>query len=128
MRILLDTHIFMWWDANVQRLSAGARALCEDPNNSLVLSLASVWEMQIKEQLGKLTMRLPLATLIAQQQSVNGLEILPIQLDHILALSNLPHHHKDPFDRLLIAQSNLEQIPLLTADAIFSMYSVQLLP
>jgi PIN domain nuclease of toxin-antitoxin system len=89
--------------------------------------VASVWEMQIKQQLGKLSLRLPLADLIADQQKTNGIEILPVHLAHVLALTNLPPHHKDPFDRLLIAQSNAESLGLLSVDAIFQQYSVQLL-
>ena len=120
MRVLLDTHIFLWWDNDPDRLTARATAVCQEPSNSLVLSVASVWEMQIKQQLGKLTLRLPLAELIADQQATNALEILPITLAHVLALAELPPHHKDPFDRLLIAQANSENIDLLSVDPIFT--------
>lgn len=94
------------------------KTLCQDPANTLMLSVASVWEMQIKQQLGKLTLRLPLSELIEDQQKTNGVEILPISLAHVLALEALPPHHKDPFDRLLIAQANAEQIGLLSADPV----------
>lgn len=123
MRILLDTHIFLWWDNEPNQLSAQAKLLCEDPANILVLSVASVWEMQIKQQLGKLSLRLPLSQLIEEQQQTNGIEILPITL----ALESLPLHHKDPFDRLLIAQSNAENIGLLSIDPLFKQYNVTLL-
>ena len=95
--------------------------------NSLVVSVVSVWEMQIKQQLGKLKLRLPLAQLIAEQRTDNGLEILSVTLPHVLALENLPLHHRDPFDRLLIAQANAENIALLSVDAIFKHYEVNLL-
>ena len=128
MRILLDTHLFIWWDSEPQQLSPEARALCDDAENTLVLSVASVWEMQIKQQLGKLKLRLPLAELIADQQKDNGIEILRVDLSHVLTLEKLPLHHKDPFDRLLIAQANAENIGILSVDAVFKQYEVKLLP
>ena len=127
MKLLLDTHIFIWWDSNPDQLSVQARSLCEDANNTLLLSLASVWEMQIKSQLGKLTFHRPLADSISSQQQTNGLEVLPIELGHLFALSQLPQHHKDPFDRLLIAQARVEQITLLSADSVFQQYPVVVL-
>lgn len=127
MRLLLDTHIFIWWNGNLSLLTPNARTLLEDEGNTLVLSLVSVWEMQIKSQLGKLVFNQPLAQLIEYQQQANNLELLPIKLDHIYALQSLPEHHKDPFDRLLIAQAKTEQVALVTADAKFAQYNVQLL-
>lgn len=127
MRLLLDTHIFIWWNGNMSLLSPQARALCEDKENTLVLSLVSIWEMQIKSQLGKLTFNQPLSKVIESQQHANNLELLPITTEHIYTLGDLPDHHKDPFDRLLIAQANVEQIALVSADAIFHQYNVQLL-
>jgi len=127
MRILLDTHLFIWWDSEPQQLSAQARALCEDGKNALVLSVASVWEMQIKQQLGKLKLRLPIAKLIADQQRDNAIEILSVGLSHVLALEKLPLHHKDPFARLLIAQANAGNIGILSVDAIFREFEVKLL-
>lgn len=126
MRLLLDTHIFIWWNGDLSRLSPQARSLCEDKTNTLVLSLASIWEMQIKYQLGKLTFNQPLPDVIARQQQANALEILPITVEHIYALQNLPAHHKDPFDRLLIAQANVEKITLISADDVFHQYDVNL--
>jgi PIN domain nuclease of toxin-antitoxin system len=127
MRLLLDTHIFIWWNGNLSLLSAQTRSLCEDKANTLVLSLASIWEMQIKYQLGKLSFNQPLSEIIESQQRTNGIELLPISPEHIYALQNLPLHHKDPFDRLLIAQANAEGIHLITADSVFQQYEVQLL-
>ncbi len=127
MRFLLDTHIFIWWNDEPERLSPRALELCENPSNTLVLSVASVWEMQIKYQLGKLTLSAPLQTIIESQMRNNGLEILPVTLPHVLALQNLPPIHKDPFDRLIIAQSNAENVSLLSIDAVFEQYQANLL-
>ena len=90
-----------------------------------MLSIASVWEMQIKLQLGKLNLNSKLPDLIENQQRVNNLQILPIELTHIYALNNLPSHHKDPFDRLLIAQTIVEQITLASIDEVFDNYPIQ---
>ena len=127
MRILLDTHIFIWWNGDLALLSTQARALCENKENTLVLSLASIWEMQIKYQLGKLTFHQSLPEIIQSQQQNNGLELLTVTTEHIYALQDLPAHHRDPFDRILIAQANVEKMPLLTADSAFHQYTVKLL-
>ena len=127
MRILIDTHIFIWWNDEPERLSKRALELCEDPSNTLVLSIASAWEMQIKYQLGKLALSAPLRTIIESQMRDNGIEILPVTLPHVFALENLPPIHKDPFDRLLIAQSIAENIPVLSVDSVFKNYPISLL-
>lgn len=127
MKLLLDTHTFIWWDSDPAKLSAQVLALCGDPANTLLLSVVSVWEMQIKVQLGKLTFAHPLADLIHQQQQTNHLEVLEITLPHVLALDGLPTVHKDPFDRLLIAQANIEGAVLLSRDPIFAEYPVSFL-
>ena len=124
MKLLLDTHTFIWWDSEPTRLSAQALTLCQDPENSLVLSVASLWEMQIKLQLGKLRLALPLRQIIESQQQTNQIEILPITMSHVFALGNLPSHHKDPFDRLLIAQAIVEDTALVTGDRMFSEYPI----
>src|SRR5438309_1437397 len=127
MRLLLDTHIFLWWVDHPEKLSDTARSALEDEANDLLLSVASVWEMQIKIQFGKLKLSLPLKDLIKNQQETNDLVVLPVDLTHVLALDALPAHHKDPFDRLLIAQSIEEDLTLVSADSQFSAYSVRLL-
>ena len=127
MKLLLDTHIFIWWADQPERLSQAALSALEDEANELLLSVASVWEMQIKIQLGKLKLSLPLKDLIKNQQETNNLTVSPVALTHVLALDALPFHHKDPFDRLLIAQSIEEDLTLVTADSQFSAYSVKLL-
>ena len=127
MKLLLDTHAFIWWDSESSKLSLQVLNLCQDRANTLLLSVVSIWEMQIKLQLGKLKLNLPLARLIESQQQTNEIEILPIILPHVLELDSLPAHHKDPFDRLLIAQARIEDAILISNDPIFTNYSVKLL-
>jgi len=127
MKLLLDTHIFIWWADQPEKLSSAALSALEDEANELLLSVASVWEMQIKFQLGKLKLSLPLKELIKNQQETNDLTVSPVALTHVLALDGLPYHHKDPFDRLLIAQSIVEGLTIVTADSQFSAYSAKLL-
>ncbi len=127
MKLLLDTHTFIWWDSNPAELSLKVRTLCQDPANTLMLSVVSAWEIQIKAQLGKLALARPLATLVADQQATNGLVTLEVTLAHVLALDILPAAHKDPFDRLLIAQANSEGAALLSRDPVFGQYPVQVI-
>jgi PIN domain nuclease of toxin-antitoxin system len=127
VKLLLGTHIFIWWVSDPSKLSQQALALCEDGANSLVVSVACIWEMQIKQQLGKLILNLPLQQLIANQQQTNDVAVLPIELEHVLALQSLPVHYKDPFDRMLVAQAIVEQAILLSADSAFAAYPVQVL-
>jgi len=103
------------------------RDVCEDRSNGLLLSVVSLWEMQVKAQLGKLSLDLPLAELVAAQQRDNRIEVLPVELVHVLALDDLPLHHRDPFDRLLIAQARVERAILVTRDAAFGRYAVETL-
>lgn len=127
MNLLLDTQVFLWLDADQARLSAASRSACADSGNTLWLSAASAWEMQIKIGLGKLRLKRSLAEIIASQQLVNALQILPVQLAHTLELNELPAHHKDPFDRLLIAQARHEGWELVSADAEFKAYPVRVI-
>jgi PIN domain nuclease of toxin-antitoxin system len=125
VKLLLDTHAFIWWTSDPQKLSARALAACRDENNTLMFSLLSIWEMQIKHQIGKFTFNLPLAEIVDQQLENGGMTLLPVELDHLLALDKLPLHHKDPFDRLLIAQASVEQAVLVTHDTLISQYPIQ---
>jgi PIN domain nuclease of toxin-antitoxin system len=125
MQLLLDTHSFIWWSINSEKLSLTVQDLLFDRNNRLFLSVASVWEMQIKLQLGKLQLNPSLQELIKNQITINNLEILSIDLAHIWTLATLIHYHKDPFDRLLISQSITEIMPILSIDEIFDLYPVQ---
>ena len=124
MKYLLDTHAFMWMDSEPEKLSARVQQLCQDTENTLMLSVVSIWEMQIKNQLGKLQLKMPLAELIREQQE-NGIEILPVEAAHIFALESLPNLHKDPFDRLLVAQAIVEGAILISVDPLITQYSVQ---
>jgi PIN domain nuclease of toxin-antitoxin system len=118
MRLLLDTHTFLWFVTN-------APQLIQDPNNDVLLSVASVWEMAIKVGLGKLTLAQPLEVLVPDQLRRNAIDLLPIETRHTFLVAHLPLHHRDPFDRLLAAQSLTERVPLLSADAVFDNYGVQ---
>jgi PIN domain nuclease of toxin-antitoxin system len=127
MNLLLDTHIFLWLNDTPEKLSQPALNACQNEDNTLYLSLVSVWEMQIKQQLGKLKLSESLQTLIDTQQQQNGLQLLGIELEHIDALSLLPSPHRDPFDRLLIAQSIKERMHIVSADQAFTGYPVSLI-
>ena len=127
MNLLIDTHIFIWSQIELHKLSAARLQMLKDENNTLFLSLASLWELQLKIMLGKLKFPKLLSEIIEDQQNVNDLRILSITSEHIYALENLPFHHKDPFDRLLIAQAVVEDYTLVTDDAQFSAYSAKLI-
>lgn len=124
MRFLLDTHVFIWWDMDTARLSSQVQAIIDDQSNILILSVASVWEMQIKIQSGKLVFPKSLPEIIRNQQAINNIELLPVTLPHVLALNELSDYHKDPFDRLLVTQTHTEGITLLSHDPIIAKYPV----
>ncbi len=125
MNLLLDTHAFLWFIAGSDDLSARARALIENAANRPFLSAASLWEMAIKLSLGKLRLTLPFEEMIPQQMLLNGVQFLPIEMEHLVPIVGLPFHHRDPFDRLLIAQAMVEQMPLVSGDPAFDPYPVQ---
>ena len=127
MKLLLDTHVFLWWLSERTKLSPKALALCEDVTNDLYLSLASLWEIQIKLQLGKLKLSDSLDQIVERQHRENAIELLPILPTHIYGLANLPAHHRDPFDRILITQTQVEALTLLTQDALITQYPVNTL-
>lgn len=127
MTLLLDTHAFLWVVGDANRLSPTARAACADRSNVLYLSLASIWEIQIKAQLGKLDLPAPLPVIVEEQQRVNGIQLLAVDPAHIYALQDLPHHHRDPFDRLIIAQARAAGLTVVSADPAFAQYDVPLL-
>ncbi len=124
MKLLLDTHILIWWSLDSGKLTRKVYELLTDSSNTLVVSIASIWEMQIKVQLGKLDLEKKVSELITHQQQINNLEVLPIDPTHVYALESLPNEHRDPFDRIIIAQSIVEAIPLLSADRVFDRYLV----
>ncbi len=127
MKLLLDTHVFIWWANEPEKLSENVLTACQDSSNTLILSVASIWEMQIKMQLGKLKISRPIEDLVRTQQQGNGLQVLSIELAHVLGLGSLPSQHKDPFDRLLIAQAQAEGATLVSVDSVFSGYPVKVL-
>ena len=124
MKLLLDTHTFLWFIMANSSLSADARALIEDQANEKFLSVASLWEIAIKVSIGKLGLSAPFGTLIPQQLSANGFELLRLEVNHAAALIGLPFHHRDPFDRLLIAQAMVEQMQIVSIDSAFDAYPI----
>lgn len=127
MNVLLDTQAFLWLDSDQAKLSKRAKQVCSDTGNALWLSVASAWEMQIKIGLGKLRLQQPLAEIISTQRRVNGIQVLGIELPHALELANLPPHHKDPFDRLLIAQARCSDWDIISKDSEFARYQVRVI-
>jgi PIN domain nuclease of toxin-antitoxin system len=125
VRLLLDTHSFLWFINGSPQISTNARTLIEDASNQPLLSAASLWEMAIKLSLGKLSLAQPFEVLIPQQMRLNGIKLLGIEIEHTAAVSRLPFHHRDPFDRLLIAQAMVEQMPIVSADTAFDTYSIK---
>ena len=123
MNLLLDTHIFLWLNQSPEKLPFDLLDLCKDSANTLFLSHVSPWEIQIKTNLGKLDLNVPLHKMIETQQHDNDLKLLPIELAHIYVLEKLEHHHNDPFDRLLIAQAMVENMPIVTVDSKIKLYS-----
>jgi PIN domain nuclease of toxin-antitoxin system len=127
VKLLLDTHTFMWWDSDPRRIPADTFSLMQQPDNHILVSLVSLWEIQIKTQLGKLQLRTPLSEIILYQQSENGITLLSITLQHIMEIDNLSLYHKDPFDRLLIAQSRIETATLISRGSVFKNYDCQVI-
>ena len=125
MNLLLDTHAFLWFIAGSERLTAAARELIEESANQPFLSAASLWEMAIKLSLGRLHLGRPFEDLIPEQMRLNGIQLLGIELEHVTPVTTLPFHHRDPFDRLLVAQAMVEQMPIVSADPAFDAYSIE---
>ena len=124
MKLLLDTHVFLWLRNAPEKIPQHIMTLYEDIQSDVFLSMASIWEMQIKNQLGKLEIDLPLNELIKQQCLENGLQLLAIETEHIYGLKNLPPHHNDPFDRLILFQAQIEKMKLASADKVFKSYDL----
>jgi PIN domain nuclease of toxin-antitoxin system len=124
LKLLLDTHSFLWFIDGSPRLSATARQLIEDPANERLVSIASLWEMAIKASIGRLSFAQPFATLMTDQLRRNSMQVLDITLAHTGHVAALPFHHRDPFDRMLIAQSLVETIAIVSVDSAFDAYGV----
>lgn len=125
MKALLDTHTFLWWITDDDRLSLNARSIITNRDNKLFLSAATGWELSIKAKLGRIHLPGKLDSFIAKQLKLNGINPLPIYMSHALHVYTLPNHHRDPFDRIIIAQAQLERLPILTMDHEISKYKVK---
>lgn len=126
MNLLLDTHAFLWMLFAPEKLSAKVIQAHDNPATVLHLSVVTLWEIQIKAALGKLVLDVPLAQIVQEQVQDDRYRLINIRAEHVLALENLPRPHSDPFDRLLIAQSRIENLPLVSADRVFTQYPVEL--
>jgi PIN domain nuclease of toxin-antitoxin system len=126
MKAILDTHAFLWGISGDRRMSQKAQDLFIGPSE-LVLSMASIWEIVIKGQLRKLNLLEPAGPYVARKMAENRIRVLPVALDHLFAYERLTLHHRDPFDRLLIAQSMEEKWPIVTADPVFARYPVDVI-
>lgn len=124
MRLLLDTHAFLWFALGDGRLSAGARDQIQDPANTVLVSPASYWEIAIKIRLGKYHLQEPYPTFMQRGIFGNGFVVLPIEPGHTSVLTDLPLHHRDPFDRLLVAQAIVEGTPLVSQDIALDAYAI----
>ncbi len=125
MRLILDTHAFLWFILDEPPLSSTARSLIADPGNQIDVSPATYWEIAIKIRLDKYKLPEPFQEFMERQIAINRFNILPIEPRHVAPLTILPFHHKDPFDRLLVAQAMVEQIPLVSNDSVLDAYPIR---
>jgi PIN domain nuclease of toxin-antitoxin system len=126
-RLLLDTHVLLWMAAGSRKLGKKAAAMIVDPGSEIWLSAASVWEIANKAARGRLRLSLPMATWLPSRMRENDLQPLAVTQDHVIAAAELPRHHEDPFDRMLIGQAQVEDLLILTADAQFERYEVRVI-
>jgi len=122
--LLLDSHTFLWFVWDDPELSASAKALIEDPGSRKLVSIASCWEIAIKAGLGKLDLGEPSHSFLPREIASNRFELLAISLPHVTMVEQLPHHHRDPFDRLLAAQTIIERLSLVSIDTVFDQYGI----
>jgi PIN domain nuclease of toxin-antitoxin system len=125
MRVLIDTHVLLWGLQNEEKLSRRVRILL--PAADIWISVASIWEIIAKVQIGKLALPKPVGDYLTSKLTANGVSVLALTLDHVKRLEELPLHHRDPFDRILVAQSLAESMPLVTADPQLEKYSIELI-
>ncbi len=125
MRLLLDTHAFLWWIGDDPRLPPKARKLISGGRNEVFLSAASAWELAIKTSIGRLRLAENLEEFVTEHLAVNGFQVLPVHLRHALRVSTLPDHHGDPFDRILVAQAQAEDLVLVSGDEQIARYAVR---
>lgn len=124
MNLLLDTHAFLWWVTGDEQLSVQAERVIRDPQNTVRFSAASAWEIAIKANLGRLDVPRDLPRFLAEQLSLNDFVELPVHVSHAAFVQSLPRHHRDPFDRMLVAQAQLDDLVLVTRDPVFAAYGV----
>lgn len=127
MRLLLDTHVFLWWIADDSALKAPARKAIGDKGNDCLVSIVSLWEIAIKKSLGKLEAPEPLASFFAEELAANDLVLLDLEIAHVAKVASLPFHHRDPFDRLLAAQAIEANLKIVTSDPIFRDYGLEVI-
>lgn len=125
MRAILDTHTFLWWVLDTPRLSADARSILQDGANELLFSAASAYELTMKAESGRLTLPEPADSYVPNRLRENAFSPLAIELAHALRAGALPAIHRDPFDRMLVAQAQIEGLPILTADPAIGRYDVE---
>lgn len=127
MSLLLDTHAFLWWVDDAPQLSARARQTILRKDMECFVSMATCWELAIKVSLGKLGLRESVERFVPEQLAMNGFRLLPFEFRHAARVENLPFHHRDPFDRLLVAQALTEKLTVVTADPAIAAYGVDCL-
>jgi PIN domain nuclease of toxin-antitoxin system len=124
MRLLIDAHTFLWFVWDDLQLGANARALIVNPTNQKLISTVTFWEIAIKVSIGKLELGEPYRAFVHREINRNNFDILSVSVDHAAAVSILPFHHRDPFDRMLVAQAIVEQIPVVSGDPAFDAYAI----
>lgn len=127
MKVLLDTHTFLWWITDDNRLSSSAREIITSGDNELFLSAAAGWEIAIKAQLGRIKLPKEPHSFIAEQLRLNSIQSIPIHMSHALHIYSLPNHHRDPFDRMIVAQAQLEDLAILTMDSQIARYEIKVI-
>ena len=124
MKLLLDTHAFLWWVEGTPTLGRRARAEVSNPDNEVLLSIASCWELAIKLSLGKLRLTQSLDRFIPEQLTRNGFALFGVEFRHVVRVADLPFHHRDPFDRVLVAQALQDELAIVSGDRVFRKYGV----
>jgi PIN domain nuclease of toxin-antitoxin system len=127
LNLLLDTHCWLWWIAEPERLNQGVLEQIQDPGNTVYLSAASSWEIAIKVSIGKLTLPEPPERFVPKRLARDRISPLPIEHAHALRVATLPLHHRDPFDRLIVSQAQVEKLPLVTVDEQLRPYDVEII-
>ncbi len=127
MRFMLDTHVFLWMISALEKLSQTAKDIIQNPDNTLFISAISGWEIVIKHKLGKLELPDNAGKYLLEQMRMNGIKDIPVLMEHSLKVLDLPDIHKDPFDRMIISQSSVEQIPVISGDQSIAQYNINVI-